>query len=213
MDFLLNSVVVLGLFVLPGALAAAAVALLSRRTRSAVAGGLVLLAAAALLPLTFVYAIAVGVAGGLLGGSMAAVWVGRRLSWPHRSLTAFAVLALVAVPVLVTVAFQIKEDESYDRCAAEKAVVVVEQNRAAGRGYPDNMREIAMQDGEYGDPCYVSNGVNWLYRVGTPGTYTLGYWVDWHVARRVCLHTAGTQGWSCAFERWGLFRPGEVDTA
>ena len=197
---------------LPGVLAALGVTLLARKTLAAVAAGLALLVPAALLPLAFGYAIALGVGGAVLGGTAAALWQGRRLGLLYRTYLAIAVLSMVVVPAGLLNASQIQADESFDRCDADKAVAVVEQSQATGHGYPADLHAIATQDGSYGDePCYVSNGVNWLYKVGVPGTYTLGYWVDWRVTRHVCLHTARTPGWSCGFESWGPFRPGEVD--
>lgn len=197
MNFLLDTSIGL----LPALLAPIGLVLLARRTRSVVLLGLALLATSALLPLAFGYAISLGIAGAVLGGSAAAAWEGLRLGRLHRTLLTAAVLGLIAVPVLVIEAYQIQVDETYDRCAAEKALAIVDQSQIAGHA---NITDIAMQDGQYGDrPCYVSNGVNWLYSVGEPAAYTLGYWVDWRVTRRVCLHAARTQGWSCGFERWG----------
>jgi hypothetical protein len=197
---------------LPGVLAAGGVTLLARKTLPAVAGGLALLVPAALLPLAFGYAIVLGVAAAVLGGTAAALWQGRRLGLLHRTYLALAVLSMIVVPAGLINASEIQAHESFDRCAADKAVAIVEQSQATGQGYPADLHAIAMDDGNYGDrPCYLSNGVNWLYKVGGQGTYTLGYWVDWRVTRRVCLHAARTQGWSCGFEMWGPFRPGEVD--
>lgn len=211
-DLLGGIVATVFLFGLPAVLAAAAVTLLARRTPPAVAGGMALLAVAAVLPLGFAYAIGLGVAGAVLGGTVAATWQGRRLGWPHRTYLALAVLTLIVVPVGLLAAWQIQTDESFDRCAADKAVAVVDHVRTADGSLPANMTEISMLDGTYGEGCYISNGVNWLYRIGpAPGSYTLGYWVDWHVARRVCLHSAGTPGWICGFEAWDQFRPGEID--
>jgi hypothetical protein len=210
-DYLVNAVLVVLLAVGPAALAAGGVVLIARRSIVAIGGGLVLLAVAALVPLLFAYAIAIGIAGAVVGGTAAAIWQGRRIGWVHRTFVAASVVALVAVPMLVIEANRIQGAESYDRCAGDKAIAAIEQSRAAGKGYPSDMHEVALQDGEYGDSCYVSNGVNWLYRVGVPGTYTLGYWVDWRLARHVCRHVAGTRGWSCGFESWGPFRPGETD--
>jgi len=211
MDYHVNAITLVLLAAGPGALAAGGVILITRRSILAIGAGLVLLIAAALLPLLFAYAFLIGIAGAVVGGTAAAIWRGGRIGWVHRTLLAVSIVALVAVPLLAIEANRIQGAESYDRCAGDKAIAVIERSRASGAGYPSDMHEVALQDGEYGDPCYVSNGVHWLYKLGVPGTYTLGYWVDWRVARHVCLHVAGTRGWSCGFENWGPFRPGETD--
>ena len=195
----------------PGALAFAGVVLLGRRRPATIVVGVVLVAGAGFVPFLFAYGWPVAAAGAVLGALVAAIWSGRRIGWPHRAVLAGAVILVAAEPVLTFNGWEIYSAETYDRCAADKAVASIEQSRAGGRGYPADMGAVAQGDGEYGDTCYVSNGVNWLYRVAAPGTYTVGYWVDWRLARRVCLHTASSAGWSCGFEMWGPFRPGEVD--
>ena len=197
---------------IPGAMAFSGVRLMAARSPLAIGAGVLVLIFAGLIPIEFAYAWSIGTAGAVIGGTAAALRYGRRVRWPRRVLWAAAVVLLIAEPVVVLTASSIQADETYSRCAADKAVGVVEKSRADGHGYPPTMHDVAMADGEYGDtPCYVSNGVNWLYRVSVPGDYTLGYWVDWHVTRHVCLHAARTQGWTCGFELWGPFRPGEVD--
>ena len=202
---------VIAVAAIPGALAFAGVVLLARRNRAATAAGIVIVVAAGFVPFLFAYGWAVAAAGGAAGACAAAVWSGRPVGWTHRAVLAAAVVVVAAEPVLTFNGWEIYSNETYDRCAAEKAVAAIELSRASGRGYPADMGEIALADGEYGDACYVSRGVNWLYRVAAPGTYTIGYWVDWRFARRVCLHTARSSGWSCGFEAWGPFRTGEVD--
>jgi len=212
MDLLVDAVFIVIFLGAPGALAAIGIVLLSRRVLPAVVGGLVLLVVAAVLPLAFAYVYPLGIAGAVVGGSAATVWKGKPLGWRHRAVLAGALVFLLAAPLALIEAGRVQADETFDRCAADKAVAIVEQSRAAGKGYPADMHEISLADDSFAvGPCYVSNGVNWLYRVGVPGTYTLGYWVDWPLTRRVCLHEARTQGWSCGFEQWGPFRRGEVD--
>jgi hypothetical protein len=82
-------------------------------------------------------------------------------------------------------------------------------SRAGGQGYPTDTLEILAQDQvRYGSgSCPLGSAGNWLYRVGAPGTYTFGYWVDWRLAKHVCLHTSGPEGWSCGFGQWGPFPP------
>jgi hypothetical protein len=193
----------------PALLAYAALSMLARHSALPVIAGLVLLGVAALFPLYFGYAGALGIAGGVLGGIAGAVRARRGTGWPHRALLALAILSLLAVPVAIFEASRIQSDEDFDRCAANKAVEIIDQHRAAG--YPADMHEISMLDDSFGSGCYVGNGTNWLYRVSPPGTYTVGYWVDWPFARHVCLHTAKTQGWTCGFEQWQQFTPGERD--
>lgn len=197
---------VLLLAAVPGVLAFAGATLLTRRTPVGVLAGTALLLVAGLVPLWLAYAYAYGIAGAV-AGAVAAALRGRR-AW---TLAATAILVVLAEPLLIINVAQVRADEAYSRCAADRAVAAVESSRQQGRGYPANMNEIADGDGEYGDPCYVNSSVNWLYRVSVPGSYTLGYWVDWRVARHVCLHASGTQGWACGFESWGPFKPGEVD--
>ncbi|HXJ48553.1 MAG TPA: hypothetical protein VNF91_05225 [Candidatus Acidoferrum sp.] len=197
----------------PAILAALAISLLVRDTVLTRLGGLLLLATAALVPLLFAYAWPLGIAGAVLGGAAAALRSGRGLGTLHRVLLIVAVLSLVGLPAGILEASRIQIDETFDRCAGDRAVAAIEHSRAAGRGYPANVGEIALEDGGsiYSGSCYIGSGTNWLYRVTKPGTYTVGYWVDWSVIKHVCLHSAGSQGWSCGFERWGPFRPGEMD--
>lgn len=195
----------------PGALAFAGVVILTCRKRATTAAGIIIVVGAGFVPFLFAYGWAIAAAGAALGACAAAIWRGWRAGWTHRAVLAGAVVLVAAEPGLTFNGWGIYSNETYDRCAAQKAVAAIERYRASGRGYPADMGEIALADGEYGDSCFVSRGVNWLYRVAAPGTYTVGYWVDWRLARRVCLHTARSSGWSCGFEAWGPFRPGEVD--
>lgn len=211
-DAVAQAVLVVVFAAVPGMMAFAGVRFMAARMPEAIIGGTLLVLFAGVLPLAFAYAWPAGVAGAAIGSMVAAVRYGRRVDWPRRILPLAAVLIVIVEPALVLNVSQVREDETYSRCAADKAVAVVEQSRIEGKGYPQDIHEIALADGAYGDkPCYVSNGVNWLYRIDASGRYTLGYWVDWRVTRNVCLHTAGKQGWSCGFEAWGPFRPGEID--
>jgi hypothetical protein len=194
-----------------GGLAFAGVTLLVRRTPFSVPAGAALILIAGFVPLLLAFVYPFGIAAAVAGAGVAAVRSRRRLAWAGWILVAAAVVVLVGEPALLINASEVQAEETYSRCAADKAVAAIEKSRAEGRGYPADMREVAQFDGEYGDNCYVSNGVNWLYRVSAPGTYTVGYWVDWRATRHVCLHTARSQGWTCGFETWGPFKPGEVD--
>jgi hypothetical protein len=193
----------------PALLAYAALSMLARRSALSVIGGVVLLGVAALFPLYFGYAGALGIAGAVLGSIAGAIRARRGTGWLHRVLLALAILSLLVVPLAVFEASTIQSEEDFNRCAANKAVAIIDQHRAGG--YPADMHEISMFDDSFGSGCYVGNGTNWLYRVSKPDTYTVGYWVDWPFVRHVCLHTAGTQGWSCGFEQWQQFSPGERD--
>ena len=210
---LVSLVLILIYAAIPGAVAYAGVVLMVRGTLLGAVGGALLVVLGGYIALLTANAYPIGIAGAAIGACYATVRYRRTAGWSPRLLfAAAAVVVLVAEPVLLINVAEVQANETYDRCAAEMAVAVVERSRAQGRGYPPDMHEISLADGEYGvGPCYVSNGVNWLYRVAAPGTYTLGYWVDWRVTRHVCLHTARTQGWTCGFETWGPFQPGEVD--
>ena len=205
-------IVLIILMAIPAVLAFAGVALLLWRKPAAMAGGAALILVAGFIPLLLAYVVWLGVVGAVIGAIAAAARQWRRMAGASLAMAVAAVLVVGAEPVLVLNVRQVQIDESYGRCAGDKAIAAIQKSVAQGRGYPVDMAEVARFDGEYGDPdCYVSNDVNWLYRVAAPGTYTLGYWVDWRVTRRVCLHTAHSQGWSCGFEAWGPFKPGEVD--
>lgn len=193
--------------------AVALLALASSRPLLAYLGFFLVIAAGA-LPLGLAYGFGAGLLGLVLGGGAVAVWRGRSSSWPKRGLLAVAAVWLVVEPLLLLNAFQIRAEETFSRCASEKAVVLVEASRRRGEGYPASVADIAAQDDSFGrGGCSVGNGVNWLYRVNIGGSYFIGYWVDWHVTRRVCIERVGdgATGWSCGFEDWGPFRPGETD--
>lgn len=210
---------ILVLLVIPGGAAFAAVYLMARSTARGIAGGLLLALIAGLIPLFLAYAFSIGILGSALGVSAGAFAYGRGLTWQHRTWLGVAMVIVIAEPVVALNAWQVRSEETYSRCAADEAVSAIELSRREGRGYPPDMIEVAAADGHYGDtPCYVSKGVNWLYRTTNPGDYaigyagyTLGYWVDWRVTRRVCLYSSASRIWSCGFETWGPFRPGETD--
>lgn len=204
----LAAILLVGLTAIPGALG---IRLLAGSQPLTAVLGAALLIVAGVLPLLLAFGFAPAVFGLVLGGAAVALWRGRSSTWPKRAVLAVAVAWLAIEPLLLLTAFQIRSDETYSRCAADKAVAVVEASRSGGHGYPASIHDISEQDGSYGEgSCYVSNGVNWLYRVNN-GSYALGYWVDWRVTRRVCIHHSGASGWTCGFEVWGPFRPGETD--
>ena len=203
-------IALLVILAIPAAIAFAGTTLLLRRTRFAMLGGVALLLVAGLVPLLLAYAYWLGVIAAGVGPLAAAAWHWRRLATPGWALAAAALVVVVGEQLLIFTVLTVQADERFSRCAGDMAIAAVAKSVAQGRGYPENMPEVAAFDGEYGE-CYVTNNVNWLYRVSAPGTYTLGYWVDWHVTRHVCLHKAQTQGWTCGFEMWGPFKPGEVD--
>lgn len=209
---ILDWILLLVTLAIPATIAFAGVTLVLRRTPRTVLGGGALILVAGFIPLLLAYSFAPGIAATVVGAAVAAArnWSGMAArGWV---LAAAAVVVLIAEPVLVLNVTQVQEDERYSRCAGDMAIAAVAKSVAQGEGYPADMGEVANFDGEYGvGDCYVSNDVNWLYRVSIPGTYTLGYWVDWRVTRHVCLHKAGTQGWTCGFEMWGPFKPGERD--
>lgn len=204
------------LLTVPALIAVAAIAgalgivALARPRAWTAAAGVLLVVAAGFLPPLAAFGFGPALAGIVLGGAAAALWKGWRASARKRAALGVAVAWLAIEPLGVLTAYQIRADETFDRCSAGKAIAIVEASRAAGRGYPTTMNEISLQDDSYGTGCYVSRGTNWLYRVGPGATYTLGYWVDWRVVRRVCLYSP-RGGWSCGFESWGPFRPGELD--
>ena len=211
-DVIFDWISFLILAAIPGVLAFTAVTLLITRTWAGVVAGAALLLVAGLVPLLLAYGYVFGIAAAAVGAAAAVARSRHAMTTPGWALATAAVLVLVAEPLVVSYVSQVRADESYSRCAADRALAVVESARTGGGGYPADMHEIALADGGYGvGRCYVSNGVNWLYRVSAHGSYTLGYWVDWRVTRHVCLHAARTQGWTCGFETWGPFKPGEVD--
>ncbi len=212
-------VTILILLAIPGGVAFTAVYMLARPTRLSIAGGVGLALIAGFIPFYLAYAFLLGILGAAIGVVLGAFVFGRRLAWQHRIWFAAAFAIVIAEPVTVLNAWQVQTDEAYSRCAANEAVAGIEKSRRDGRGYPTDMYDVAAADGSYGDtPCYVSNGVNWLYRTTNPNNYaigyanyTIGYWVDWRVIRRVCLYRSTSPGWTCGFEMWGPFRPGEID--
>ncbi|HET9782113.1 MAG TPA: hypothetical protein VFR33_10070 [Candidatus Dormibacteraeota bacterium] len=200
------------LLAIPGLLAFAGTTLVLRRTLLNVLGGAALLLVAGFVPLLLAYTYALGIAAAVVGAIAAALRGRRRIAPSGWALSGAAIALLVAEPVLIINVSQVQADETYSRCAGDKAVAAIAKFRQQGEGYPADMHDIAMADGEYGvGACYVSPGVNWLYRVDIPGAYTLGYWVNWRVTRHVCLYSSRTPGWRCGFEAWGPFKPGEVD--
>lgn len=208
---LLSGLLLIVLAALP---AFVALALLGRRNAFSTGIGVALVVAAGLIPLALAYGFAfgLGLIGVVLGGAGAAIWRGRAASRRMRLGLAGAVLWLALEPVLVLNVWQVQADESYDRCAADRAIAIADASAASGQGYPASIHDISVQDSGYGrGTCYVSGGVNWLYRVESRQEYTLGYWVDWRVVRHVCLHRNRTGGWSCGLETWEPFRPGETD--
>ena len=195
----------------PGGLAAAGILFLARRGVVGMVAGTALLVAAAAFTFLLAYGFLVGVAAAGAGAAAAALVTGLGAGWTVRARVAVAAILVVLAPLAVTEGARVQADESFSRCAAGKALAAIQKSVTAGEGYPADMGEISSIDHGYGSGCYVSSGVNWLYRVYPPGSFTLGYWVDWRVSRRVCLYSSRTRSWSCGFESWGLFRPGEVD--
>lgn len=195
----------------PAFLAFAGTTLLLRRKPLFVLGGAAFVLVAGLWPLLLGYGFVLRIVSEVVGAAAAAAIWWRRLATPGWVLAAVALVVLVGEPVLALNVWQVQNAESYDRCAGNMAVASIQKSVAQGRGYPADMYDVAAGDGEYGvGPCYVGNGTNWLYRVAAPN-YTIGYWDDWHVTRHVCLYTSRSNGWTCGFEMWGPFKPGEVD--
>lgn len=209
---ILDWISLLAILAIPAVLAFAGTTLLLTRSALGIVGGLALILVAGFVPLLLAYTIVLGVAAAVVGAVAAVVRTWRRMAPAGWVLAAGAVLVLIAEPLLVFNVSLVQADESYSRCAGDAAIAAIQKSVAQGRGYPADMGGVAQFDGEYGvGACYVSPGVNWLYRVSIPGTYTLGYWVDWRVTRHVCLFSSRTRAWSCGFEAWGPFKPGEVD--
>jgi len=172
------------------------------------AAGTVLLVIAVLLPFAYGYVFGLGVVGAGLGSAAGAVWVGRRSPWRRRIAAAAAVVAVVAAPLLLMTASEISADEGFDRCAADRAVAILASARASEGRYPLEVSDVGFLDrGPYQGPCYASNGVNWLYR--SDGiSYTIGYWVDWHLARRVCVPQLRPAGLELLVRAVGSIPPG-----
>ncbi|HET7338467.1 MAG TPA: hypothetical protein VFK22_02870 [Candidatus Dormibacteraeota bacterium] len=209
---ILDWISLLVILAIPAVLAFAGTTLLLRRSALGMLGGAALILVTGFFPLLLAYSFLLGIAAVVVGAVAAIVREWRGMPPAGWALAAAAFAVVVAEPLLVFNISLVQADETYSRCAADMAVTAIQRSVAQGRGYPADMREVAQFDGEYGvGACYVSPGVNWLYRVSIPGTYTLGYWVDWRVTRHVCLFNSRTRAWSCGFETWGPFKPGEVD--